>query len=99
MKTTLTSKNLEILYNMACQMPPFNKLPMPKSNKVSFKVIKDPTIYGCFDEHEMEIQISSGSCGYFITILMYTRVREPYYILGLWGYSRSINLTLSAFRV
>jgi hypothetical protein len=118
MKTTLTSKNLEILYNMACQMPPFNKLPMPKSNKVSFKVIKDPTIYGCFDEHEMEIQISSGSCGYFITIFqtllhemvhlalyvrgdddfhehgMYTRVREPYYILGLWGYSGSINLTL-----
>ena len=30
---------------------------------------------------------------------MYTRVREPYYILGLWGYSGLINLTLSAFRV
>jgi hypothetical protein len=68
MKTTLTSKNLEILYNMACQMAPFNTLPMPKSSKVRFKVIKDPTIYGCFDEHEMEIQISSGSCGYFTTI-------------------------------
>jgi hypothetical protein len=33
MKTTLTSKNLEILYNMACQMAPFNTLPMPKSSK------------------------------------------------------------------
>jgi hypothetical protein len=49
MKTTLTSKNLEILYNMACQMAPFNTLPMPKSSKVRFKVIKDPTIYGCFN--------------------------------------------------
>jgi hypothetical protein len=56
MKTTLTTKNLEILYNMACQMPPFNNLPMPKSRKVKFKVIKNPNIYGCFDEHEMEIQ-------------------------------------------
>ena len=30
---------------------------------------------------------------------MYTRVREPYYILGLWGAGRSIKLTMSAFRV
>jgi dipeptidyl aminopeptidase/acylaminoacyl peptidase len=35
-KTTLTKKNLEILYNMACQMAPFNTLPMPKSEKVKF---------------------------------------------------------------
>jgi hypothetical protein len=68
MKTTLTSKNLEILYNMACQLPPFNKFKMPKSCKVKFCVIKDPTIYGCFDEVEMAIEISSGSCGHFITI-------------------------------
>lgn len=68
MKTTLTKKNLEILYNMACQLPPFNALKMPKSNKVKFRVIKNPTIYGCFDEVEMAIEISSGSCGHFITI-------------------------------
>jgi hypothetical protein len=30
---------------------------------------------------------------------MYTRVREPYYILGSWGYSGSINLTMSGYRV
>ena len=53
---------------MACQMPPFNNLPMPKSFKVKFKVIKNPDIYGCFDEHEMEIQISSNACGHFTTI-------------------------------
>jgi hypothetical protein len=81
MKTTLTSKNLEILYNMACQMPPFNNLPMPKSNKVRFKVIKDPTIYGCFDEHEMEIQISSGSCGYFIKC-----IRACVNLIIYWGH-------------
>jgi hypothetical protein len=68
MHTTLTSKNLAILYDMACQMAPFNKLPMPKSSKVKFKVIKNPDIYGCFDEVEMQIEISSGSCGHFITI-------------------------------
>jgi hypothetical protein len=58
-KTTLTKKNLEILYNMACKMPPFNRLPMPKSDKVKFRVIKNPTIYGCFDEVDMAIEISS----------------------------------------
>jgi len=51
--TTLTSENLAILYDMACKLPPFNKLKMPKSYRVSFKVIKDPGIYGCFDEIEM----------------------------------------------
>jgi len=30
---------------------------------------------------------------------MYTRVREPYYILGLWGAGRSIDLTMSGFPV
>jgi hypothetical protein len=81
MKTTLTSKNLEILYNMACQMAPFNNLPMPKSSKVKFKVIKNPNIYGCFDEHEMEIQISSNACGHFTTIFQT--------LLSVYGVSRS----------
>ena len=66
--TTLTSENLAILYDMACKLPPFNKLKMPKSYRVNFKVIKDPGIYGCFDEIEMEIQISSEACGHFTTI-------------------------------
>lgn len=84
-KTTLTKKNLEILYNMACKLPPFNTLPMPKSSKVNFKVIKDPTIYGCFDEIEMEIQISAGSCGHFITIfqtLLHEMVHLALYVRG-----------------
>jgi hypothetical protein len=58
---------------------------MPKSSKVRFKVIKDPTIYGCFDEHEMEIQISSGSCGYFTTIfqtLLHEMVHLALYVRG-----------------
>jgi hypothetical protein len=66
--TTLTSENLAVLYDMACKLPPFNKLKMPKSYRVNFKVIKDPGIYGCFDEIEMEIQISSEACGHFTTI-------------------------------
>jgi len=68
MKTTLTSKNLAILYDMACKLPPFDKLPMPKSSKVKFKVVKNPNIYGCFDEIEMQIEISSEACGHFTTI-------------------------------
>ena len=85
MKTTLTKKNLEILYNMACQMAPFNKLPMPKSCKVKFKFIKNPDIYGCFDEHEMEIQISSNACGHFTTIfqtLLLEMVHLALYVRG-----------------
>ena len=85
MKTTLTSKNLEILYNMACQLPPFNKFKMPKSHKVKFKVIKNPNIYGCFDEHEMEIQISSNACGHFTTILqtlLHEMVHLALYVRG-----------------
>ena len=85
MKTTLTKKNLEILYNMACQMAPFNTLPMPKSSKVKFKVIKNPDIYGCFDEEEMEIQISSNACGHFTTIfqtLLHEMVHLALYVRG-----------------
>jgi hypothetical protein len=85
MKTTLTKKNLEILYNMACQMAPFNTLPMPKSDKVKFRVIKNPTIYGCFDEVDMAIEISSGSCGHFITIfqtLLHEMVHLALYVQG-----------------
>lgn len=84
-KTTLTSKNLEILYNMACQLPPFNRLKMPKSNKVRFVVIQNPTIYGCFDEVEMEIHISRGSCGHFTTIfqtLLHEMVHLALYVRG-----------------
>jgi hypothetical protein len=84
-KTTLTPKNLEILYNMACKMPPFNKLKMPKSNKVRFVVIKNPGIYGCFDEIEMEIHISRGSCGHFTTIfqtLLHEMVHLALYVRG-----------------
>lgn len=66
--TTLTSENLAHLYDMACKLPPFNKLKMPRSSKVKFKVISDPGIYGCFDEVEMQIEISSEACGHFVTI-------------------------------
>jgi predicted SprT family Zn-dependent metalloprotease len=66
--TTLTSQNLAHLYDMACKLPPFNKFKMPSSKKVTFRVIKNPEIYGCFDEVEMEIQISSHACGHFTTI-------------------------------
>ena len=38
MKTTLTKKNLEILYNMACQMAPFNTLPMPNEHEMEIQI-------------------------------------------------------------
>jgi len=42
---------------------------MPKSYRLKFKVINNPGIYGCFDEVEMQIEISSAACGHFTTIL------------------------------
>lgn len=70
---------------MACQLPPFSKLKMPKSNKVRFVVINNPGIYGCFDEVLMEIHISRGSCGHFITIfqtLLHEMVHLALYVRG-----------------
>ena len=83
MKTTLTSKNLGILYTMACKLPPFDRITMPPASRIKFKVIKDPGIYGCFDEIEMEIQISSEACGHFTTIfatLLHEMVHLALYI-------------------
>ena len=68
---------------MACKLPPFDKIVMPSANRIKFKVIKDPSIYGCFDEIEMEIQISSEACGHFTTIfatLLHERVHLALYI-------------------
>ena len=81
--TTLTSKNLAHLYDMACKLPPFNKLKMPKSSKIRFVVIKNPGIYGCFDEVLMEIHISRNACGHFTTIfatLLHEMVHLALYI-------------------
>ena len=81
--TTLTSQNLAHLYTMACKLPPFNKIKMPTSKKIKFKVISDAGIYGCFDEVEMQIEISSGSCGHFTTIfatLLHEMVHLALYI-------------------
>jgi hypothetical protein len=85
MKTTLTPKNLAILYEMACKLPPFNTLTMPKASKIGFKVIKNPGIYGCFDEFEMEIHISRNACGHFTTIfqtLLHEMVHLALYVRG-----------------
>ena len=67
-KTTLTPKNLAILYTMACKLPPFDKINMPKAYRIKFKVIKNKDVYGFFDEVEMAIDISENACGFFTTI-------------------------------
>ena len=85
MATTLTPKNLAILYDMACKLPPFNSFKMPRSCKIRFKVIKNPGIYGAFDEHEMIIEISKESCGHFNTIyatLLHEMLHLALYIRG-----------------
>ena len=50
-------------------MAPFNKIKMPVASKVKFIVIKNPDVYGFFDEEEMAIELSSEVCGHFTTIL------------------------------
>jgi len=85
MFTTLTPKNLAILYDMACKLPPFDKFKMPKSSKITFKVIKNPGIYGAFDEIEMAIEISRHSCGHFSTIfatLLHEMLHLALYVRG-----------------
>ena len=67
--TTLTSKNLALLYTACSKMAPFDKIKMPTASKVKFIVIKNPDVYGFFDEEEMAIELSSEVCGHFTTIL------------------------------
>lgn len=83
--STLTPQNLAVLYDMACKLPPFNKLKMPKSSRVKFKVIRNPDIYGCFDEQELAIEISANACGHFTTIfstLLHEMVHLALYVKG-----------------
>ena len=67
--TTLTPKNLALLYTACSKMPPFDTIKMPSASKVKFKIIKNRNVFGFFDEVEMAIEISSGVCSHFITIL------------------------------
>ena len=66
--TTLTKKNLAILYSMACKLPPFDKVKMPSARSVDFKIINDKEYYGFFDPEHMRIEISSANASHFITI-------------------------------
>ena len=68
---------------MACKLPPFDKIKMPSASRVTFKVIKNKDIYGCFDEVDMAIEISANSCGHFTTIfsvLLHEMVHLALYI-------------------
>lgn len=67
--TTLTKKNLGILYAMACKLPPFDKVKMPRVVDVEFKIINDKEYYGFFDPEHMRIEISSANASHFTTIL------------------------------
>jgi len=66
--TTLTKKNLAVLYSMACKLPPFDKVKMPSVRSVEFKIINDKEYYGFFDPEAMRIEISSANASHFITI-------------------------------
>ena len=66
--TTLTKKNLAILYAMACKLPPFDKVKMPRVVDVEFKVIQDKDYYGFFDPEHMRIEISAANASHFTTI-------------------------------
>lgn len=66
--TTLTKKNLAILYSMAAKLPPFDKVKMPSARSVEFKIINDKEYYGFFDPEHMRIEISSANASHFTTI-------------------------------
>ena len=53
--------------------------------QATFKVVKNPNVYGCFDEVEMTIEISSNACGHFTTIfstLLHEMVHLALYVRG-----------------
>ena len=66
--TVLKPQYLAILYTAFAKLPPFDKFKLPPASKLKFRVIKSIDIYGCFDEVDMAIEISSEVCGHFYTI-------------------------------
>ena len=90
-KTTLTKKNLAILYSMACKMPPFDKVKMPLARSVEFKIINDKEYYGFFDPEAMRIEISTANASHFTTIfstLLHEMTHMALYVQNYKYYER-----------
>jgi hypothetical protein len=68
---TPTSKSLEAMYIMLCQLKPVNRWNLPNTAEIKFVVTKDEDCYGSYvyDDDLHVITISSAKCGHFETIL------------------------------
>jgi len=87
----LTKNNLAHMYIMACKLPPFDKVEMPKVTAVTFKIINDPSYYGFFDPEDMRIEISSASASHFITVfstLLHEMTHMALYVQNYKHYDR-----------
>ena len=68
---TPTSKTLEAMYIMLCQIKPFNHWEMPNTACIKFNVTSEEDAYGTyiFDDDMHLITISKAKCSHFETIL------------------------------
>jgi nucleosome binding factor SPN SPT16 subunit len=68
---TPTSKTLEAMYLMLCQMKPFNTWDLPNTALINFVVTSEEDSYGTyvFDDDIHIITISKAKCSHFETIL------------------------------
>jgi len=68
---TPTSKTLESMYLMLCQMKPFNNWNLPNTALINFVVTSEEDSYGTYvyDDDIHIITISKAKCSHFETIL------------------------------
>ena len=68
---TPTSKSLEAMYIMLCQMKPFKAWDLPNTANIKFIVTKEEDALGSyvFDDDLHVITISKAKCNHFDTIL------------------------------
>jgi len=68
---TPTSKTLEAMYIMLCQIKPFNHWEMPNTACIKFNVTSEEDAYGTyiFEDDMHLITISKAKCSHFETIL------------------------------
>jgi hypothetical protein len=68
---TPTSKTLEAMYILLCQMKPFNGWSLPNTAEINFVINSEDDCYGSYvyDDDVHIITISKAKCAHFETIL------------------------------
>jgi hypothetical protein len=72
MTLRITADLLRATYDMLNCCAPFDKFNLPDGEDVTFRVIKDKTLYGWYqqDGDQHVIAVSSAKCGHLFTVVM-----------------------------